>query len=129
MEKFLFIIREDLKKHSQQTEEERYDDIRKMDEWVKALADSGNYLYGDALEIAGKYVNKQIVLSDGPFIEAKEAISGFVMMQAKDLDHAVAMAQSCSHVKDGNMAIEIRPLMGFTDVRELGDEKRATGSR
>ena len=129
MEKFLFIIREDLKKHSQQTEEERYDDIRKMDEWVRALADSGNYLYGDALEIVGKYVNKQIVLSDGPFIEAKEAISGFVMMQAKDLDHAVAMAQSCSHVKDGNMAIEIRPLMGFTDVRELGDEKRATGSR
>jgi len=129
MEKFLFIIREDLKKHSQQTEEERYDDIRKMDEWVRALADSGNYLYGDALEIAGKYVNKQIVLSDGPFIEAKEAISGFVMMQAKDLDHAVAMAHSCPHVKDGNMAIEIRPLMGFTDVRELGDEKRATGSR
>lgn len=129
MEKFLFIIREDLKKHRQQTEEQRYDDIRKMDEWVKALADSGNYLFGDGLEISGKYINQTNVLSDGPFIEAKEAISGFVMMQAKDLDHAVAMAQSCPHVKSGNMAIEIRPVMGFTDVRELGDEKRATGSR
>ena len=129
MEKFLFIIREDLKKHSQQTDEERYDDIRKMDEWVKALADSGNYLYGDGLEIAGKYVNKDNVLSDGPFIEAKEAVSGYVLMQAKDLNHAVSMAQSCPHVMNGKMAIEIRPVMGLKDIRELGDEKRATGSR
>jgi len=46
MEKFLFIIREDLKKTREQTEEERYEDIRVMDEWVKALAESGNYLFG-----------------------------------------------------------------------------------
>jgi hypothetical protein len=129
MEKFLFIIREDLKKHRQQTEEERYDDIRKMDEWVKRLAESGNYLFGDGLEIAGKYVSSDNVLSDGPFIEAKEAVSGFIFMQAKDLNHALSIAQSCPHVKEGKMAIEIRPFMGLTDIRELADEKRATGSR
>ncbi len=127
MEKFLLIIREDLKKHGQQTDEERYDEIRRMDEWVKALADSGNYLYGDGLEISGRYVSRDHVISDGPFIEAKEAVSGYVFMQAKDLNHAVSMAQSCPHVKDGKMAIEIRPVMGLTDIRELGDEIRATG--
>jgi hypothetical protein len=46
MENFLFIIREDLKKTRRQTEEERYEDIRVMDEWVKALAETGNYLFG-----------------------------------------------------------------------------------
>lgn len=127
MEKFLFIIREDLARQRRQSEKERYDDIQKMDEWVKALADTGNYLYGDGLKVAGKYINKDFVLSDGPFIEAKEAISGFVFMQAEDLDHAATIARSCPHVKQGSMAIEIRPVLGLVDVRELGNEKRTTG--
>ena len=127
MEKFLFIIREDLKKTREQTEEERYEDIRVMDEWVKALAESGNYLFGDGLKPSGKYVSRETVLSDGPFIEAKEAVNGYVFMQANDIEHAAAIAQSCPYVKDGRMAIEIRPVMGLTDVRELGDEIRATG--
>lgn len=56
-------------------------------------------------------------------------MSGYVLMQAKDLNHAVSMAQSCPHIMDGRMVIEIRPVMGLKDIRELGDEKRATGSR
>jgi hypothetical protein len=127
MEKFLFIIREDLGKTRRQTEEERYEDIRIMDEWVKALAQSGNYLFGDGLKPIGKYVNKDNVLSDGPFIEAKEAVNGYVFMAAENLDHATSIAQSCPYVKDGRMAIEIRPVMGLTDVRELGNEIRTTG--
>lgn len=72
MEKFLFIIREDLQRHSKQTEEERYDDIRKMDEWVKALAESGNYLYGDGLEIAGKYVSRDIYFPMAHLLKPKK---------------------------------------------------------
>jgi hypothetical protein len=61
----------------------------------------GNYLFGDGLKPRRKYVSMDYVLSDGPFIEAKEAVNGYFFMHAKDLDHAVAMAQSCSpHGKD-----------------------------
>ena len=128
MEKFLFIIREDLNELKQQTEDERYDGIRKMDVWVKALAQKGNYLSGDALHIKGGYVSKDNVLSDGPFIEAKEGISGIIFMEAKDLHEAVSIAQTCPHVRSGNMTIEVRPLMGVKDIRELGDDPRTTGS-
>jgi hypothetical protein len=127
MEKFLLLIREDLSKTRQQSEEERYEDIRIMDEWVKALAESGNYLFGDGLKPVGKYVSIDNVLSDGPFIEAKEAVNGYVFMQAENIKQMVSIAQSCPYVKDGRMAIEIRPVLGLTDVRELGDEIRATG--
>ena len=129
MEKFLFIIRGDIDRVRHQTEEQRYDDIRLMDEWVKAFALSGNYLIGDGLETTGKYVSRDNVLSDGPFIEAKEAVNGYLVMQARDLDHAAEMAQSCPHVIKGDMIIEIRPVMGLKDIRELGDEKRTTGGR
>lgn len=128
MEKFLFIIREDLSKLKQWNEEERYNAIREMDKWVKSLVDKGNYITGDALRITGRYVNKNQVLSDGPFIEAKEGISGIIFMEAADLQDAVSLAQTCSFVRSGDMAIEVRPLMGVKDIRELGDGERATGS-
>lgn len=127
MEKFLFIIREDLGKLKQWSEEERYNAIREMDRWVKTLVERGRYLSGDALRIAGCYVNKSQVLSDGPFIEAKEGISGILFMEATDMQDAISMAQTCSFVQRGEMAIEVRPLMGVKDIRELGDEGRTTG--
>ena len=128
MEKFLFIIREDLNKLKQWNEEQRYKAIVEMDKWVKTLIEKGNYISGDALRITGSYVSKSDVLSDGPFIEAKEGISGIIFMEATDLKDAVSLAQTCSYVQSGDMAIEIRPLMGVKDLRELGDEGRTTGS-
>ena len=109
-------------------EEGRYDEIREMDVWVKTLVQKGNYISGDALHIKGSYVSKDNVLSDGPFIEAKEGISGIMSIEAKDLQDAVSIAQTCPLVKSGNMVIEVRPLMGVKDIREIGDGQRATGS-
>ena len=99
-----------------------------MDEWVKTLVKNGSYISGDALHIKGHYVSKDSVLSDGPFIEAKEGISGIIFMEATDLQDAVSIAQTCPLVQKGNMAIEVRPLMGVKDIREVGDGQRATGS-
>jgi hypothetical protein len=128
MEKFLFIIREDLNKLRKWSEEERYNGIREMDAWVKTLVQKGGYISGDALHIKGRYVSKDNVLSDGPFIEAKEGISGIIFIETKDLQHAVSIAQTCPLVQSGNMVIEVRPLMGVKDIREIGDGQRATGS-
>ena len=128
MEKFLFLIREDLSKLKKWSEEERYDGVREMDAWVKSLVQNGNYISGDALHIKGSYISKDHVLSDGPFIEAKEGISGFMSVEAKDIHDAVSIAQTCPLVQSGNMAIEVRPLMGVKDIREIGDEPRTTGS-
>jgi hypothetical protein len=128
MEKFLLIIREDLNKLRKWDEEQRYDGVREMDLWVRRLVQKGNYVSGDALHIKGRYVRKDEVLTDGPFIEAKEGISGTIIIEATDLQDAASIAQSCPLVQNGNMAIEVRPLMGVKDIREIGDDPRATGS-
>ena len=127
MERFLFIIREDLNQLKLRNLEQRYEVMRDMDVWVKSLVKKGIYGGGDALRIEGGYVTKDRVVSDGPFIEAKEGISGFITVEADDLAAAVSIAQTCPLVHSGQMAIEVRPLMGVKDVRELGDEPRATG--
>jgi hypothetical protein len=111
MEKFLLIVREDLQMLGKLTEEERYMGIREMSKWVEEFALSGNYQNGEPLWVAGRYVSKDYVLSDGPFIEAKEGVSGFMTMTAENLDQAASIAQTCPKVIKGEMQIEVRPII------------------
>ena len=110
MEKFMLIIREDLKRIGALTDEERFSNMPEQMEWIKSIAESGNYVTGEPLEIRGRYVSKNEVLSDGPFIEAKEGIAGYDMIMAENIDQAVAIAQMCPLVMKGVAVIEVRPV-------------------
>ncbi|MBF9129818.1 hypothetical protein I0C86_12730 [Plantactinospora sp. S1510] len=50
------------------------------------------------------------LLTDGPFIETKEALAGIFVIEARDLDHALALARLTPIVSGG---VEVRPLIGF----------------
>jgi hypothetical protein len=50
------------------------------------------------------------LITDGPFIETKEDLAGVYVLQARDLDHALALA-AMTPVVDGG--VEVRPLLGF----------------
>jgi len=113
MQKFLLIVREDLKRIGRLSNEDRFAEGPDMLEWVKSLADSGNYIMGEPLAIRGRYVTQHEVLSDGPFIEAKEGISGFDLILAENLEQAVAIAQSCPMVMSGFAIREVRPIQPF----------------
>jgi hypothetical protein len=109
MEKFLLIIREDLGKMGKMTDEERYSNIPMMVKWVDSLRESGNFIKGEPLEIRGRYVTKNQIVSDGPFIEAKEGISGYAIMQAESLEQMADIARSCPLVQEELGVIEVRP--------------------
>ena len=49
-------------------------------------------------------------VTDGPFIEAKEVIAGFYVLEARDLDHAIEIAKTNPATWHGG--VEIRPLLG-----------------
>jgi hypothetical protein len=53
------------------------------------------------------------VVTDGPFIETKEALAGVFVIEARDLDHALALAKLTPIVDGG---VEVRPLLGFEIV-------------
>jgi hypothetical protein len=50
------------------------------------------------------------LVTDGPFIETKEALAGVFVIEARDLDHALALARLTPIVNGG---VEVRPLVGF----------------
>jgi hypothetical protein len=53
------------------------------------------------------------LLTDGPFIEAKEGLAGLYVLEARDLDHALKLAAMTPSVEGG---VEVRPLIGFQVV-------------
>lgn len=52
-----------------------------------------------------------VVTTDGPYAETKEALTGFYLLQAADLDEAIAMVADLPAAWDG--AVEVRPIIEF----------------
>lgn len=50
-------------------------------------------------------------VTDGPFVETKEALGGFYVVEARDLDHAVEIAKLCPAPFGG---VEVRPVVDPT---------------
>jgi hypothetical protein len=111
MEKFLLLIREDLKVLEKLDQAQVVEEIQEMTRWVESLAESGNFVAGEPLLTIGRYVSKNNVLTDGPFIEAKEAISGYVIIKGENLEQAISIAQTCPLILKDKIVIEVRPIM------------------
>ena len=56
--------------------------------------------------------NGQTLTTDGPFVELKEALGGYLFFEADDLDAAIALAARIPAARMGG-AIEVRPLMDY----------------
>jgi hypothetical protein len=70
--------------------------------------------------------NGKVSTTDGPFVETKEQLGGFYLIEAKDLNDAIQVASRIPSARFG--AIEVRPVMDFSaDAanREEAAEARA----
>jgi hypothetical protein len=70
---------------------------------------------GDGLKRSGRLLKTGIV-SDGPYVETKEIIASFTVIQADGYDAALAIARECPGYNDARWpgySIEIREMFGF----------------
>lgn len=79
----------------------------------KAIRDSGHCLASEALESVQtattvRVRNGKLSITDGPFAETKEQLTGFYMIEAKDLDEAIRIAAGIPPACVGS--IEVRPI-------------------
>jgi len=70
---------------------------------------AGNQLQPVATATTVRVRDKKRVVTDGPFAETKEQLGGFYMIEAKDLDEAIAIAARIPSARIGS--IEVRPLV------------------
>jgi hypothetical protein len=51
-----------------------------------------------------------LMVTDGPFVETKEALGGYYLLEAADLDEVIALAGRLPEVHAGHSGVEIRPI-------------------
>jgi hypothetical protein len=83
-------------------------------QFTQEIADSGKLRGGNQLQpIAAATVvrvrNGKRVVTDGPFAEAKEQLGGYYLVEANDLDEAIAVAARIPGARYG--AVEVRPIV------------------
>jgi hypothetical protein len=111
--KFLFVYRNTTSSYGAMSPEEMQQMLQKWQTWITEGLRQGWMLEaGDGLKKEGRVINGNKVVSDGPFIEAKEIVGGFSIVQADTLDAAAELAKGCPiFLRRGS--VEVRPLQGF----------------
>ena len=77
----------------------------------RGLFEAGEALHPTAAATTVRVRDGQTVTTDGPFAETKEALGGFYLVNAKDLDEAIEVAAKIPGAKQGS--IEVRPIFDF----------------
>jgi hypothetical protein len=79
-------------------------------QWMQKMMADGRYKGGQPLEESeGRLLkNKNEMLTDGPFMEAKEMIGGFVIINASDINEATEIAKTCPLLD--HFQLEVRKL-------------------
>jgi hypothetical protein len=83
------------------------------DKWVSTYDERGMRLIGDRIDpqSAAKTVrvrDGELLVTDGPFLETKEALGGFDVLECRNLDEAIEVAAAHPMAKAG--VLEIRPF-------------------
>ena len=89
--------------------------FKAVDAFNTKITEAGQWVFGGGLEpretaTVVDNTKGDVTMTDGPFIEGKEWLGGFWVVELPDLDAALAMAQEASKACNG--AVEVRPFQG-----------------
>jgi len=107
MAKFLFIYRESTERRAQPSPEEMQALAAAWGKWMQKFS-AAIVPGGDGLKHSGRIVKDGLV-TDGPYVEAKEIVVSFTIIQADDYNAALVIARECPP----GHTIEIRELAGY----------------
>jgi hypothetical protein len=96
------------------SEEERQACYRESAGLAVELAESGKFMGTNPLQPVATATSVQIrhgqrLITDGPFAETREQLGGYFLVEAKDLDEAIRIAERIPAARKGT--IEIRPVL------------------
>jgi hypothetical protein len=111
MPKYLLIYRDSTEPRPQPSPEEMQGFLKMWDDWFnqcgKKIVDKG-----DGLLPTGRILQPGGVVADGPYVEAKEMLGGFSVVEANSYDEAVEISKKCPIAMMGG-PIEIREFAGY----------------
>ena len=112
--RYMLLIHHDEKAWGNLSETERQRLLVEYLQFTQQINSGGFYLSAARLHPTSaatsvRVRNGKLVVTDGPFAETREQLSGYFLIEAKDLDEAIRIAARIPTARHGT--IEIRPVM------------------
>jgi hypothetical protein len=97
--------------------------MNKVMAWFEGLREAGKVKAGQPLGPQGRIISgkKDGMIADGPFAESKEAVGGYLVVVADDLNEAIEIARSIPTLKYG-ITVEVRPILAECPILERHPE-------
>ncbi len=92
------------------------------------LRKNGHFAGGEGLQgpqsaTTLRWKNGKVAITDGPYAETKEQIGGILVLEARDLNHAIQLMSKHPGVKAG--PFEIRPAADLNEMIRESEQRRA----
>ena len=115
-------------RHAAMTEQEReamFDECFEYDDHLRA---NGHFVGGEALQpsetaLTLYWKNSKVATTDGPYAETKEQLGGILVLEARDMNHAIQLMSQHPSIKYGTI-FEIRPTGDMTEITNASEQRR-----
>ena len=114
------------------TEDERHAMFDESFEYEDHLRANGHWVGGESLQppetaLTLYWKNGKVATTDGPYAETKEQLGGFLVLEARDMNHAIQLMSQHPGLKYGSL-FEIRPVADLTEVIQQSEQRRRKGA-
>ena len=116
MKEFLMVFRNAADTTNRPLSPEQLQSLMKpWQDWIGNIAAQNKLSSsGNRLEVEGRVVKPNNVITNGPYVEIKEAVGGYIIVKANSLDDAAALADGCPIFNRGGN-VEVRAIVPMED--------------
>jgi hypothetical protein len=113
------------------TDEERQHCYAESTELTHELNDRGQYVSANPLQPVATATSVRVrdgkpIMTGGPFAETREQLGGYFLIEAKDLNEALAIAARIPGARKGT--VEVRPVMEIPGLPNAASSRALAGS-
>jgi hypothetical protein len=106
-----------------------FDECFEYDDHLRA---NGHWAGGEALQpsetaLTLYWKNGKVATTDGPYVETKEQLGGILVLEARDMNHAIQLMSQHPALKYGTL-FEIRPTGDLSEMIQQSEQRRRKGA-
>jgi len=106
------IYRRDASQGMTMSPEQIQEMMKPWQDWMGSIAAQNKLVSrGHRLDSEGKVVKANNVVTNGPYVEIKEAVGGYGIVRARDIEEAAELAKGCPILKMPGGTVEVRPVV------------------
>jgi hypothetical protein len=115
-------------KHASMTEDQRHAMFDESFEYDDHLRANGHFDAGEGLQppdtaLTLYWKNGRVATTDGPYAETKEQLGGILVLEARDMNHAIQLMSQHPSLKYGSV-FEIRPVADMSEIKKASEQRR-----